>query len=127
MENLYKAPTKSTPEIRFEADQRKLTIFGDSFPENAQEFYTPVIQWMELYLAQHAADTKLEFNFFYLNTSSSKVVTDILEMLQNAHDKGNPLHLTWFYQDEDDDSRENGEIFLEDHTFPHQLTPFREE
>jgi hypothetical protein len=127
MERLHRASTKSTPEVDFNADTHKLVIFGDSFPENAQDFYNPVISWLEHYFRGNPRQTHLEFNFFYLNTSSSKIVTDILEMLQQAHSDGVPIQLTWFYFDEDDDSRENAEIFLEDHTFPYSLAPYREE
>ncbi|MEM4251402.1 MAG: DUF1987 domain-containing protein, partial [Candidatus Bathyarchaeia archaeon] len=50
----------------------------------------------------------------YFNTSSSKCILNILEMLEDAHAKGRKVDLNWYYQEEDDDMLENGQEFAED-------------
>ena len=39
MRELYIEKTKSTPEVRFDPQNNKLAINGQSYPENAFKFY----------------------------------------------------------------------------------------
>jgi hypothetical protein len=52
LQNLIIEKTYSTPLIKFESDTGKLTISGESFPENASRFYTPVLQWIRDYVKE---------------------------------------------------------------------------
>ena len=47
MINLYIEQTHKTPEIDFNLSSGKLSISGVSVPENAHEFYFPVIEWLQ--------------------------------------------------------------------------------
>ncbi len=49
MERLFKDATKYTPEIDFDSDSGKLLIKGKSYPENCNEFFEDVIEWIENY------------------------------------------------------------------------------
>ena len=50
MRELYIEKTKSTPEVRFDPQNNKLAINGQSYPENAFKFYEPIFTWLEEYL-----------------------------------------------------------------------------
>lgn len=114
MENLYIEKTKATPTVNFNADSGVLEISGESYPENSMKFYQPVFNWLQQYLSE--TDNPIVFNFKldYFNTSSSKCILNILEMLEESYSKGRKVDLNWYYQEEDDDMLENGQEFAED-------------
>ncbi|MBC8385571.1 MAG: DUF1987 domain-containing protein [Candidatus Cloacimonetes bacterium] len=119
--------TKATPEINFDPDKNLLQITGESYPENAGIFYNDMMEWLKEYFKDKSRKTTFNLKITYLNTSSSKIVTDILEMIQNFSNNNGEILLNWFYEEDDEDSKDNGEIFLEDHTFPYKLVPFLDE
>ncbi len=64
--------TKSTPYIEFDPILNKLIINGQSYPENAFNFYEPLTKWVDEYLSSSPSEVKVELNIPYINTSSSK-------------------------------------------------------
>ena len=127
MNALKIAATKATPKIDFDYNKNLLQIIGESYPENAGIFYNDVMNWLVEYFKDKNRKITFNLKITYLNTSSSKIVTDILEMIQDFHNKKGDIFLNWFYEEDDEDSLDNGEIFLEEHTFPNKLVPFLDE
>jgi len=115
MENLHIEPTTSSPAIDFDADSHIHSIIGESYPENTAEFYDSVLTWLEQYLEQ-IDDEAVTFNLDipYFNSSSSKVLMDFFDMLDEAADDGKQLTVNWIYDEEDDSTLETGEEFQED-------------
>ena len=62
IDNLFFKQTESSPEIIFNAQTGILSINGKSFPENAFDFYSPIIQGIETYFNENSA-AEIEFNF----------------------------------------------------------------
>lgn len=115
MENLKLEATKYTPEISFDCENHLLEITGESYPENIAEFYAPVFEWLEEYLGQLGAqDVTVNMELIYFNSSSSKVLLDFFELLENAVDDGKKITVNWIYEAEDEDTLEFGEEFQED-------------
>ncbi len=114
MENLYIEKTKATPTVNFDAVSGVLEISGESYPENSMKFYQPVFSWLQQYLSETDSPIVFNFKLDYFNTSSSKCILNILEMLEDSHSKGRKIDLNWYYQEEDDDMLENGQEFAED-------------
>lgn len=115
MDDFKAKATKYTPEITYNSENNTLDIKGMSYPSDAAEFYTPLFSWLENYLG-HADDKKLTVNIeiSYLNSSSSKVIWDFFDTLEEEVDKGKHISVNWIYDDEDDDKLEMGEEFQED-------------
>lgn len=124
MKSFYIDATRATPEIDFNFEKNELNITGESYPENASIFYREAIEWLTKYLTNIDEKIIVNIKLTYLNTSSSKILTDILEMIQTHYDTNGDIALNWYYEEDDEDSLDNGEIFLEDHTFPYNLVPF---
>ncbi len=124
MKSFYIDETRATPKIDFNLKKNELSIIGDSYPENASIFYREAMEWLTEYLQNKDRKVTINLQLTYWNTSSSKVITDILEMIQAYHDAKGDIFLNWFYEEDDEDSFDNGEIFLEEHTFPYKLVPF---
>lgn len=115
MENLLISATKYTPEISFDATKCLLAITGESYPENTAEFYSPVFDWLESFLDSLQDQTvTVNIEIIYFNSSSSKVLMDLFDRLEEAVKAGKRITLNWIYDREDQSSLEYGEEFQED-------------
>lgn len=121
MENLTIEQTKFTPEVILDASEHRMTLRGESYPENTGAFYEPVFQWLKTYLAELENQVfTVEFDLIYFNSSSLKALMNLLDELNEATQQGKQVVVNWYYDEEDDNSLENGEEFkdmLEDLTF----------
>ena len=115
MQTLEIIATKSSPEINFNAQTNTLSIAGESYPENTAQFYEPVFEWLDEYLTE-LSDQQVTFNMelIYFNSSSSKALMDIFDILEEASDDGKNIVLNWIYDEENDAALEYGEEFAED-------------
>lgn len=120
MNDLVIEATKSTPEIKFSSGSGILEINGNSYPENPFEFYEPAVEWIE-----NAIKLKLPisliFRLNYYNTSSSKQVLDIIDLLEDYFQSGGQAKAVWCYRDGDQEQKENGEDFFEGIEMPNTI------
>ncbi len=105
MKKLITKPTKCTPEIFFDPEKGVFNIFGDSYPENAYEFYNPVINWIDNFVKQkNQVDIELSIKIQYFDTSSSKCLSVILEKLEAYYKQGNKVNVNWLYNIDEEDN-----------------------
>ena len=121
MNNLFIPKEKGTPEIDFNQEIGTLSITGQSYPEDSSEFYVKVIEWVREFISSTKQKVTFNVNLQYFNTSSSKAILDILEMLDNYFKTGNETEVNWFYTEEDDDIYDHGIEFTEDLSMPCKL------
>ncbi len=115
MENLEITATKSSPEIKFDASNYTLSIAGESYPENTSQFYEPIYKWVDDCIdALGDKEMTLDIELIYFNSSSSKVLMDIFDTLEDASDEGKNIVVNWIYDEENDSALEYGEEFAED-------------
>lgn len=76
---------------------------GDSYPENAGDFFQPLLHWVKDFVRVPRNMTQVEFRVKYFNTSTSKYLFQIMEMLHDYQAKGNTVKVFWIIQGEDDD------------------------
>lgn len=93
--NLYR------PEIDFNPQSGVLTISGRSILENTITFYEPVVDWLKQYCNYPATVTTFNIMLEYFNTSSSKYLLTMVELLEELYMGGNDVIVNWFYGDED--------------------------
>ena len=113
--------SQSTPSIIADWEQGRLTMQGDSYPENSFEFFYTVIDWIERYLKESAAPFSLELRLVYMNTSSVKAMMDIFDLLEDAHRRGRQVSVNWFYDPRNDRVVDLAVEFREDCTFPFEI------
>ncbi len=123
MNNLDIPGTQSTPCVSANWEQGLLTMAGDSYPENSFEFFRDVIAWIESYLQDSSAILRLELRLVYMNTSSVKAMMDIFDLLEDAHGKGRPVQVDWYYDPRNERVLDLADEFREDCTFPFQIAP----
>lgn len=118
MDKLSLPATAATPAVDFDAATGVLAISGESYPENAFEFYKPLLGWTATFLRQASAAVTAEIALSYLNTSSIKSVMDLLDLLEAAHRGGAQVSVRWSYHQDNDRALEMIEEFREEVTLP---------
>lgn len=115
MQPLTIAPRKDSPAIRFDPESGELAIVGDSYPENAAAFYEPVFEWIEAFLAT-VGDRRVTLNLqlTYINSSSSKIMLNLLDLLDETVQQGASIEVNWRYHAGNQTLLECGEEFAED-------------
>jgi len=115
MEAFVRERGKATPWIHFDPERNHLEIKGESYPENSAKFYSPMLEWLETYLQQLGADPiVVDMELIYFNSSSSKILMNFFDMLEDAAKEGVPVTVNWCYHEDNDISLECGEEFQED-------------
>ncbi|MBA7538755.1 hypothetical protein ES705_31032 [subsurface metagenome] len=108
MENLYIEGSDSLPTVQFNTDGL-LKISGRALPENAFEFFNPLITWAKEFSKN---ELTIEINLEYFNTAVSKQLHDLLKAVE-SNQKYKKINVKWFYEDGDDEILESGEIYEE--------------
>ena len=62
MEKFIREETEDTPEIIFDPENGVFKISKISVPENALEFYAPVLEWIKQYSEEPNIQTKFDFD-----------------------------------------------------------------
>ncbi|HXB13194.1 MAG TPA: DUF1987 domain-containing protein [Bacteroidia bacterium] len=113
METLLIKATARTPAIKFDPIQGKLEIKGRSIPENAAEFYKPLIEGLNKYVINPKPVIQVDIQLEYLNTDSARCILNIFRLLESLQAKGNQVNINWYYEKDDLDMKEVGEDFRE--------------
>lgn len=113
MEKFIAQQTDNTPEIQLDPISGYLQITGTSIPENSEEIYRPVLEWIRNYEKFPARQTLLDIRLEYFNTSSSKFLLEIIRVLKQIQDKQREVKLRWFYYEDDPDMLEAGQDFMD--------------
>jgi hypothetical protein len=115
MQNLTIPATARTPEVNFDFGQHHLRLVGESYPEDVTDFYNPVFQALDSYLATIGQGRcRFDFELIYLNSSSAKAIMMLMDKLDAAAANGASVDVFWYYDKEDDTMQELGEEFGED-------------
>jgi hypothetical protein len=126
MKNLKIEKTKYTLEIDFDGTTGNLNMSGSSYPENAIDFYKPITDWIETFIKEEQKPIILNFRLNYLNTSSTKCILDVFEILEEYNEE-NEVTVNWYYEAEDEDILETGEEMGEDMDIPMNFIPVKGE
>lgn len=121
MDNVFIEETKSSPKIILNADENTLIIKGQSYPENAVNFFKPIFNWIEEYLETVDCEVILKLNLLYLNTSSSKCIMDLIDIFNEAYNNSKNVKIHWYYHPENSAMKECGEEFKEDQDIPFEI------
>ena len=113
MERFFLKPTNETPRIELDKVKNIFEISGTSLPEDVVQFYTPVLTWLNQYSSNPNEKTVVKFSMDYYNTSSSKMILNILELFKDIYRKGFDVEIHWHYFEDDEDIIEAGEDYSE--------------
>jgi len=126
MENVLLARTTETPSIRMDAGVGVVELEGNSYPENAFEFYQQIFDWIDAYFASDNTQMRTVFRLNYFNTSSAKCMLNFMTLLQKYYVADKAITVEWHYEEDDDDMLEIGQAFSVDFTMPFLLLSFKD-
>jgi len=107
--------TARTPAVTFDFAENQLKLAGESYPEDVTEFYKPVFEALDTYMARRGkASCRFDNELVYLHSSSAKAIMMLMDKLDAAAANGASIEVFWYYDREDDTMQELGEEFGED-------------
>jgi len=105
MKSIIKIPSKELPYfpgVDFNFEQEKCVLYEESYMEESYTFYKPLLEWLKEYFT---LKNNLEFNFkfTYFNTSTSKMIIELLELLKKNELTGKNIIINWYVPEDDPD------------------------
>jgi len=97
--------------VILDEENNRFVFEGRSLPENTVKFFEPVMKWIEEYKKTPPDETLIDMNFIYFNTSSAKLILEVLQEFDSIKQQGKQVKITWHYMEEDYDIKEAGEEF----------------
>ncbi len=122
MDSLLIEATEDSPAVMFDPSANRFVISGESRPEHAGKFFTPVIDWILKFredLQGRSHETKDDstivfvFKFDYFNSTSAKYIMDILLLIKKIAVQGYKISIEWHYDKRGEDILEAGQEFSE--------------
>ena len=124
MKKLVIQKTNNTPGIEFDPETGLMKIEGRSIPENAGDFYDPLIEWLDEYYKNPVEVTKFDMNLEYVNSGSSKYLLGIFRILKKKHDDDKKCIISWYYEEDDEAIFSLGEHYKNTIKVPFNLIEF---
>lgn len=109
LESLHLEATNETPEVQLDVEG-VCYIKGRSLPENAYEFYEPILNWIKTMVNSNVKSFSLEVQLEYFNSSSGRFIYEIIHYLDVSPNK-NGYSIVWRYEVGDDLMLERGQAF----------------
>ena len=105
---MYIKASDRTPEVKLDQHLGEVSFSGESYPENAVNFYKPIIAKLEE-LCQAGKPLVLKFELVYINSSSLGMLRNILNGIDPYARQGFSVTVLWRFYEDDDGMRELGE------------------
>lgn len=117
MDSLIIEESDDTPKVVLDKQKAIFEISGRSLPEDTVHFFKPVLEWLKAYKNDANPTTEFLFKLDYTNTASSKLLLDILQVLQTIKN----VKVIWYFRDDDEDMEEAGHEFAEQVDIPFEF------
>lgn len=117
--------TEQTPKVILDKENNKFEISGSSFPTKTKEFYARIHAWIDNYVKEPNDKTEFVFKLDYYDTSSSKMIYELLIKLDKLLDADCEAKVNWLYAEDDVDMREDGEDYSSIVKVPFVFTPYK--
>ena len=103
MENLRITARDNTPDVNFDGQANHLQMSGESYPENVMGFFEPVLTWVKDYLQSgQEREIRVDIELVMFNSSTSKLLLDLLDLLNEAANNEKSITLNWRYEEDND-------------------------
>ena len=108
MKSLVIKSTNVSPSVVFQSNGR-LKIEGKIITENAVITFEPIFNWLK-----NIKKKSIHFDIIleYINTSASMQLYALLNLLDDD-DAIEEINVNWFYEEDDEEHLETGELFQE--------------
>ncbi len=106
MDNLIIAATKITPEVNFNGNSGIFKLSEKSYPENVNDFYTELFEYINIYSKNPQKKTILEFKWIYYNSGTAFMIGKLISTFQQINTE---LTVNWLCEPDFDLMLEKGE------------------
>ena len=113
MEPLIIPGKRNTPSIWFDPSIDRFEMSGTSIPENANEFFRPVFNWLAANLPHLKDGSIFHFHFSYFNSTSLKAIFQVLRQLKEASVMGPKLEVRWYVEEDDEFMSDAAEMYMQ--------------
>ena len=111
MNTLTITETHHSPKVLCDYEKGLIELYGKSLPDEAHDFYDPILHWIENYILMPKAKTIANIHLLYFNTSSSKLLLELFKKLATIHNDSTSVEVNWYYLKEEEDMLEAGEDY----------------
>lgn len=118
MEKIFIENKSDSPKVYMDATTGEILIEGISVIDNSMAFYEPLFHWAMSYTENPAEKTHIKMRLVYFNTSSSKMILNLLLIFDKLNIAGHDVEVEWCYMPGDEDMLEAGEIYASRLTLP---------
>ena len=88
--------TGFTPYVLVDEANNIMKFDGESFHENTLEFFRDIIDWLDKYLSCEHAPFTFECALNYFNSSTSKILFDMLEKMDESVEDNGKIIVNWY-------------------------------
>lgn len=127
MSKLLILATDESPQIHFDPSRGIMDISGKSLPEDIDQFYKPLEELVKHYVSKPQKVTTVNFDMQYLNSASTKKVLEIVTHLEALSKNGLEVKINWYFDEYDEDMKEEGDEFARLTDIPLTLIPKKED
>ena len=121
MKNLEISATFNTPAVKLDAGSGYLLFVGRSIPEDPDNFFENILDWIERYFEETSMDTEVEFRLEYVNSGSSKYILELLRRLHKKAEAGKVIRIIWCFETDDESIEDLGEHYKNTIDLPFEI------
>jgi hypothetical protein len=105
-------PTNKTPEVILDP-KGFIKMTGRLIPENADEFFNPIEEWINEYFCAPPEITRIDICLEYINSTGTKYLFYIVHKIITIRLLNNTdrFKINWYYKSDDEDILEQGRLF----------------
>lgn len=111
MEKYYIEGSSKMPTVLIDPVKGLFEIAGNSIPENAGDFYKPILNALNEYYINPQNKTEVRIFMMYFNSASQKWIFNILKSFYALKEKGFEVKINWYYDKSDESMLETIEDF----------------
>ena len=100
--------TRTTPFAEFK--DGCLVIRGKSVPFNYPEIFDTIQDRMSAYMKEPEENTRIDITLSAINATSKRSLIKIFQLFEEMNKQGIKISINWYYESDDEDVYEMGEI-----------------
>ena len=112
MENIFITKVEDAPKVIMDFENGLIEFEGECYPENAFEFFEPILEWLNEYFKDIQKETIINFKLSYFNSATTQVLFDIFDILDESGHKA--LKINWYYDKNNKGTLKDYEEFSEE-------------
>jgi hypothetical protein len=125
-ETIYIDAGNDHPRVVMDKVNNKFELTGKSLPEDVNDFYDPIVQWLREYAKNPNPETVFVMNLEYYNSASVRKIVDMLVVLEGMHKAGHKVKVVWYFEESDEMMGENGEDFKHTVNIPFEIKSYQQ-